>query len=121
MERLAPDLATMTLTGRNCLLVFVLICAGASPALRAGTNGILEGVVDDKETGEMLPGVNVVLSGLNLGTVTDEHGYYKFGNLRAGRYEVRFSLIGYQAYTLKNVVINPDLRTRLNASLNQSD
>ncbi len=86
----------------------------------AGTNGILEGVVKDRNSGEPLPGVNVLLVDLQQGTTTDADGRYQLPNIRAGSYQIRFSLIGYQAHLIKNVLVNPDLRTRLNIDLEQS-
>jgi outer membrane receptor for ferrienterochelin and colicin len=87
----------------------------------AGTNGILEGFVKDKKTGEALPGVNVLLVGTQQGTATDQDGRYEIQNIRAGRYEVRYSFIGYQTYVVRNVIINPDLRTKLSVELQATD
>jgi len=87
----------------------------------AGTNGILEGIVKDKTSGEPIPGVNVALAELQRGTVTDAGGRFVLQNIRAGRYDVRFSHIGHRAHLLKNVIINPDLRTRLTIELEPTD
>ncbi len=86
----------------------------------AGTNGILEGNVKDKQSGEPLPGVNVVLTGVQLGVATDTNGYYEIQNIWAGKYEVRFSLIGYRTHIIKNVIINPDLKTTLHVQLEET-
>src|SRR5512140_1566829 len=87
----------------------------------AGTSGILEGTVRDKRTGEALPGVNVVLAQNRAGVVTDADGRYMIQNVRAGTYEVRFSHIGYRSYVVQNVVVNADLRTRLNVTLEPTE
>jgi outer membrane receptor for ferrienterochelin and colicin len=92
-----------------------------SPDARAGTNGILEGFVHDKANGDPLPGATVFIPDANLGTTTDAEGRYAIHNVRAGRYDVRFSLIGYQTSLIRNVVINPDLRTRLTIELEATD
>ncbi|MCZ6775782.1 MAG: carboxypeptidase-like regulatory domain-containing protein [Ignavibacteria bacterium] len=102
------------------LFTFLLLIFGSRPSL-AGTNGILEGFVKDKKTGEGLPGVNVLLVGTKQGTATGQDGRYEIQNIRAGRYEVRYSFIGYQTYVMRNVIINPDLRTRLNVELQPTD
>jgi len=95
----------------------LLVILAAPSVLLAGTNGILEGYVKERGTGEALPGVNVVVVDAGLGASTDQKGYYNIQNVRAGRYHVRFSIIGYQSQLIRNVVINPDLRTRLNIEL----
>ncbi len=87
----------------------------------AGTTGILEGTVRDKRTGEPLPGVNVMLSQSRMGTTTDADGKYMIQGVRAGTYEARFSLIGYRSYLVQNVIINADLRTRLNVALESAE
>lgn len=87
----------------------------------AGTQGILEGIVKDRARGEPLPGVNVQIEGLRIGASTDLDGYYRIHSIRAGTYQVRFTHIGYRPHLATEVIIHPDLRTRLNASLEQSD
>ncbi len=62
--------------------------------------GTLEGVVMDVETGEALPGAHVMLSGLQLGTVTNTAGYFALAGLPAGDYRVRVSFVGYRAAEL---------------------
>ena len=97
------------------------LCLLGTHLVLAGTNGILEGTVKDKSTGQPLVGVNVVLVEVRIGSVTDTNGYYAIHNIRAGRYEVQFSLIGYNRHVIKNVIINPDLRTRLHVDLEETD
>ncbi|TPE42150.1 carboxypeptidase-like regulatory domain-containing protein [Pontibacter mangrovi] len=63
------------------------------------TNGLeqfthaISGVVTDKESGEPLPGVTVVVKGSNVGTSTDERGYYKLYVPAQGT--LSFQFIGY--------------------------
>jgi len=87
----------------------------------AGTNGILEGVIKDKKTNEKIPGVSVLVVGTQQGATSNTDGYFQVQNLRAGTYEIRFSHVGYQTLLIKNVVINPDLRTKLNPQLDAAD
>ena len=93
----------------------------ASTFSHAGTDGILEGYVKDKRTKEPLPGVNVSIAVPQRGTSTDASGYYEIHNIRAGRYEVRFTHVGYQTYLVRNVIINPDLRTKIQVELEATD
>ena len=99
----------------------IVLSLALHPRAVAGTNGQLEGTVRDKRSGEPLVGVNVVLPEVQLGAVTDIEGKYEIKNVRAGRYDVRFTLIGHQSSIVKNVVVNPDLRTKLNVDLERSE
>ncbi len=83
----------------------------------AGNTGKLSGVVRDAETKEPLVGVNIVLVGTTLGGSTDANGAYFVNNVPPGVYEVRVSMIGYQAVTYENVRIMVDVTTELNAEL----
>jgi outer membrane receptor protein involved in Fe transport len=85
--------------------------------LLAGTTGILEGRILSKETHEAVVGANVVVIGTKLGAPTDSLGFYHIANVRAGVYDVRFSMAGYKTIVMKDVTIIPDLRTRLDIQL----
>ena len=108
---------------RIMALRFLVLCPLVlpPPPLHAGTNGILEGTVKARKTNEALPGVNVVLVETQSGAATDLNGQFEIQNIRAGGYTVRFTHVGYQTRILKNVVINPDLRTRVIVELEQTD
>ncbi len=86
-----------------------------------GTTGIIEGVVLDKRTGEPLPGVNVYLAAMTAGTTSGAAGTFALHNVRIGVCELRFTHVGYQTFVLRNVAVQPDLRTRLRIALEPSD
>jgi hypothetical protein len=58
------------------LPLFLLLIIFISNTLFAGTTGKIAGRIVDQETGESLPGVNVVVKGTTLGSTTDLDGYY---------------------------------------------
>ena len=100
----------------------LVLCLGLFSSLAtAGTHGILEGTVKDRRTGERLPGATVVIVGLQMGASTDSAGHFKISNVRAGRYEVRCTLVGYRSTVIRNVAVNPDLRTSILVELESSD
>jgi outer membrane receptor for ferrienterochelin and colicin len=105
-------------TAACALLAFALL---GGPTACAGTNGILEGIVRDKKTGEPLPGVTILLMGHDRGIASGIDGRFELQNIRAGVYDVRVSHVGYRASVLKGVIINPDLRTRLTVTLEPTD
>lgn len=55
----------------------------------------LKGVVRN-EAGEGLPAANLMISNSFHGTTTDEHGAFRFANLKPGNYTLTVSFIGYR-------------------------
>ena len=51
----------------------ITLCSFSSH-VKAGTTGKIAGKVTDGETGEALPGVNVIIEGTQLGSATDIEG-----------------------------------------------
>ncbi|MBI5215947.1 MAG: TonB-dependent receptor [Ignavibacteriae bacterium] len=88
--------------------------------LHAGTKGILDGKVIDKDTDDPLIGVSVLIIGTSIGAATDVEGRFMISNVDAGTYDVRFTSVGYQSTVMRGVVIRPDLRTTLTVTLSQS-
>ncbi|HEY6950937.1 MAG TPA: TonB-dependent receptor, partial [Bacteroidota bacterium] len=103
---------------RRCLpaVVLMLVLFSNAGAMR-GITGILEGRIVDKTSGQPIVGVNIVLLGSPMGTVSNTEGSYRITNVRGGEYNVRFSIIGYKTLVVKQVVISPDLRTKLDVEL----
>lgn len=78
---------------RSCFLVAALIITSfLNIALSQGT---IEGVVFDSNTGEPIHGVYII-SGDNRGTVTDENGFYSF-KTGHNNIEIIFQFIGYKS------------------------
>ncbi len=94
-----------------------LIVTGAT--LWAGTTGKIAGVVKDSQNGEPLPGVNVLVTGTNLGASTDLDGQFYILNVPPGTYSLTLSYIGYANYTITDVVVSIDLTTKIDVSLVQ--
>jgi len=57
--------------------------------------GIISGQIVDKETGEALAGVAILIEGTQIATVTDSDGRYTLGPAPAGEYTVSFIKTGY--------------------------
>lgn len=82
-----------------------------------GTTGTIEGRASDKATGEALAGVNIVVSGTTYGAATDAEGMFRIHNIKAGTYELRFSMVGYATTVVTNVTVVADLRTKINVAM----
>lgn len=85
----------------GCMILLLL-----STALFA-QNATLAGKVTDSETGDILPGANVVVSAADVqtGAASTGTGEYLVKNLPPGTYTVRVSYIGYEAQTVESVTL----------------
>jgi hypothetical protein len=94
-----------------------MLLLGLTPALVLGQNGKIHGKVVDRETGDALPGANVVVVGTSLGAATDVNGEYYIFNVPAGIYSLKSSFIGYRDVTISNVQVSADLTTAIEFQL----
>lgn len=83
----------------------------------SSTVGTITGQVTDAGTGEPLPGVNVMLPDLQLGTATDVDGDYYIQNIPVGLHKVVVAMIGKKRVTVNDVRVIMDQTTRINFSL----
>jgi|GEM_PF-2584739 len=95
------------------ILLFIFSCS----FLFAGTQGTIVGTVVDKNTGEPLVGVNVIVEGEDLGAATDKDGYYFIVNIRSGSYSLIFTFIGYTSVTVRKVDVVPDISTEIDVEM----
>lgn len=84
----------------------------------AGTTGKLAGTIKDAQTGEPLVGANVMIEGTNFGAATNADGEYVILNIAPGRYNIKFSFIGYETIVMQDVSIAVDQTTLLPVQLN---
>jgi outer membrane receptor protein involved in Fe transport len=100
---------------RAILSILMLLLSAA--LLFGGTTGKITGVVTDAETGEALPGVNVVVQGSAYGSITGLDGRFLILNIPPGTYDLRFSLMGYAEVTVRGLRVEIDLTTQTDARL----
>jgi TonB-linked SusC/RagA family outer membrane protein len=86
---------------------FFLLCSSTAIA----QNNTVSGTVTDSQTGETLPGVNILVVGTSTGTATNAKGHYSL-SVSSLQDSLRFSFIGYKSQT---VPING--RTTINIKL----
>src|SRR5690606_12681196 len=80
-------------------LLFFSITAVAQPT------GVLTGVVKDKKTQELLPGVTISLEGTSLGTASDPDGSFRLADIPAKTYNIKAQAVNYNPQILYNIVI----------------
>lgn len=98
--------------------IFGVFCSAQS---MAGTTGSLKGKVTDVKTGEVLPGVNVLVVGSGRGAVTSVTGEYNVPGITAGVYAVRASLLGYKSIDVSRITIDADETAVYNFKLASED
>lgn len=96
------------------ILLVAALATGLGPSMAQGT-GTITGTVSDAESGEPLPGVNIVEKGTANGTTTDSEGRYAIAVQGPGATLV-YSFIGYATQeiltatqTVIDVTLSPDV------------
>ena len=103
----------------SCLLAVI----AAVPAFAQRTTGTLVGSVKD-ESGAVLPGVSVALTGANIvgtqTTTTNEQGFFRFAALPPGSYDAAFSLGGFATLRRQGIRLGVGSTEEINAALKVS-
>ncbi len=105
---------------RRILSAVVLVCLSVITADAQVGAGTLRGKIIDKNSGEPLPFVNVVLErgGTQVtGGASDFDGRYDIKPIEPGTYDVIVTYVGYQPYRNEGVVINSNKITFLDVPL----
>lgn len=98
----------------------LLCCVGGLlMAVQGVAQGSLTGTVTDSDTGDLLIGVNVVITDLNMGMATGTDGEFEFTDVPAGSYTIEARYIGYNTYQ-EQITINDGQETVLNIELTES-
>lgn len=97
------------------LALIMAVCLSSN--VNAATTGIVSGTVTDMETGEKLQGVNVIIEGTGLTTVTDENGYYVITNVPPGDHKVIISLVGYKNVVVPSISVIMDATETVDAAM----
>jgi outer membrane receptor protein involved in Fe transport len=92
---------------------FLIFLSVVPSLIYAGTTGKISGTVKDSETGEPLPGCNIMIIGTDLGAASNIDGEFFILNISPGTYSVRATMMGYKTYIISNVRILIDLTTNL--------
>ncbi len=75
----------------------------------------ISGYVREKDSRELLPGVNIYIPSIKAGAITNNYGFYSL-TLPVGEYEVRYSYVGFNPVTIqvplmKDTLIDIDLNS----------
>jgi TonB-dependent starch-binding outer membrane protein SusC len=78
--------------------------------------GSIAGQVTDAETGETIPGANILVVELERGAASDIDGNYRIQNIRPGTYTVTATFVGYRTFR-QAVQVNANQTTTLNIEM----
>ncbi len=95
----------------DCL--FLVLCLSFVFVLQvafAQGSGTIKGRVLDKEKGDELIGVNIVIQNSSLGAATDNEGNYVIKNVPAGTYTLKVSYVGYKKDTREVTVTSGEVK-----------
>jgi hypothetical protein len=102
------------------VLLLMISLFAFSPNAKAAVTGKIAGIVRDAETGEPLPGANVVIEGTDRGAACDADGYYYIIRLDPGNYNVQARMMGYKAVTQTGVRVISGHTTPLDFQLEET-
>ena len=81
--------------------------------------GVVTGQVVDRETGDPLIGVNVLLKETVLGTATDLEGNYRINRVPPGQYILRISYMGYETREITDVQVKAGEVVRFDVAMSK--
>lgn len=107
-----------------CIAGIVFLLLFISNLTRAQENGgqTIKGLVIDAQSLYPLPGVTVVVAGLEplVGTTTDADGRFKLENVPLGRQTLQFTYVGYEPAVAPNLLVSAGKETSLEIKLEES-
>lgn len=99
--------------------VLVIILVAAQAAFGASV-GRIKGTITDAKTGEPLFGVSVLVEGTTMGAKTDLNGNFVILSVPPGTYNLKVTLLSYEAVVVEGVRVNTDQTTENNIQMKSS-
>jgi hypothetical protein len=81
------------------------------------SSGKIVGTITDAESGETLPGANILVVGTSLGAAADIDGEYLILQAPPGEHSLRITMVGYATVLVENVKVNTGLTARVDMAL----
>jgi len=98
-------------------LLLILTLFAFSPNANAAVTGKIAGAVVNAETGNPLPGANIIVEGTEMGAACDVDGYFFIINIPPGEYNLQARMIGYKIVTQTGVRVSTDHTTNIKFEL----
>lgn len=101
------------------LLVFGFAMVILIPGLLFAQTGTISGKVIDAKTGDPLPGANVLVQGVEIGTATNVDGEYSIDNVPVGMRSVVARFIGFKT-NIKQIAVSGGRVSELNFDMSET-
>ncbi len=95
------------------IVIFLILAFELSASAKDQPKGNLSGKVVSYETEEPLSGANIIVTGTDFKTSTDQNGEFILKNIPTQIYEVEVSLIGYLKTKRSDIQVRPGQTTHL--------
>jgi hypothetical protein len=107
---------------KNLLVILLAFSVSLKTVQAQNQTQTIRGIVNDKQSQSVIPGVNVIVLGTNpiKGTLTDAEGHFKIENVTPGRYDLKISYIGYKEQVLPNVDVTTGKEIVLDIGLEEN-
>lgn len=104
------------------LLLLLVICLFSATSTSAQYKQLIKGTIRDKESKIPLLGVAVAVidTDPHMGTVTDDRGAFKIGNVPVGKHTIQVSYLGYNSITIPGVLVTSAKEVVLNIEMEES-
>ena len=100
--------------------IFFAIIFSSLLLCQSGPTGIVKGRFLDADSQLPLVGANIILKSTNIGSVSDEEGYFNIGQIPMGDYTVTISFMGYKTQNKADIWVRPNGYEFLNIKLESS-
>jgi len=101
---------------KKIILVFLILISSITFAKEFG---FISGTIIDKETGDTLPGVQIIVEGTDCGAVTNLEGFYEIYNIPPGKYDLFIEYLGYNSVKVVGIEVSADSTTTFDLKLDQ--
>ena len=106
---------------KRIMLLFAVMCY-VSITVGKASEGTIKGIITDAQSNDPIPfaSITAIQDGISiLGTTSDFDGKYTLKPLKAGKYDLEFSYVGYQTKRIEGVVVSSNKITQQHISLSQ--
>jgi hypothetical protein len=100
------------------LILLISLLTSFHIAAQTPATQTIRGVVQDKLTGQILPGASITVPDTKIGAVSDENGAFVLKDIPIGRTGIRCQLIGYEPFSQDGIILTSTREVFLEISLN---
>lgn len=102
---------------KRLLSLWLITIFFSSSITYAGISGKISGSVIDSHTQMPMIGANVVIEGTTLGAATDANGNFVIINIPPETYDLKITMIGYEAVVVKDIRVKIDLTSKVQVKM----